>query len=115
MLKKEELDLYIAYFSERYFNPNADKTYSLNGLKLIWSNNEQATQASVEIRLTQKEDDPARLLESLLFILYRFRTNLYHGEKDIVKIDGQIDNFINANHILCLVLGKMKSCVRVKC
>lgn len=113
-LKEDELIPFVAYFSERYFNPNGDKTFSLAGLKFRKNKSDQDALISVEAVLTLKEDAPVKILEALLFILYRFRNNLFHGEKDIVNLDGQIDNFINANHILCLVLDKMKSCGMVK-
>jgi hypothetical protein len=37
---------------------------------------------------------------AISIIIYRYRNNLFHGIKDIPKIDAQIENFKNANSFL---------------
>jgi len=100
---------YVDYFSNRYFNANGDKTYSIEGLKFRGTANDQAAKSLVEAVLTQQEQNPVEIMKALLFIVYRFRNNLFHGEKQLVNIDGQVDNFIVANNILRMVLEKMKT------
>ena len=103
-----ELQGYLTYFSDRYFNPNGKNTYSLEGLKFRDNQSDQAAKAEVEAVLTRNEIRPEMILKALLIILYRFRNNLFHGNKEIVQIEGQIQNFIVANNILKIVLEKMK-------
>lgn len=44
--------------------------------------------------------DDAEKLKGLLIIVYRLRNNLFHGIKWTYKIQGQFDNFTNANAAL---------------
>lgn len=104
----ETFEPFIDYFSTRYFNPNGDTTYSVDGLKFRPGNNDQAAKAQVIAVLTRQMTDPKEILKALLFILYRFRNNLFHGNKQIVQLDNQVDNFIVANNILSIVLTTMK-------
>jgi len=107
-LKADEFKPYVDYFSNRYFNPDGKNTYTLDGLKFRPNASDQAAKAEVEAVLTGKEQSPDMILKALLMILYRFRNNLFHGEKQLVNIDGQVDNFIVANSILKVTLSKMK-------
>ena len=58
--------------------------------------------------LTKIETEPKEILKALLYILYRFRNNLFHGEKEVVRLNGQIENFKVANDLLAKVLEIMK-------
>lgn len=40
------------------------------------------------------------IILSIIIIVYRFRNNLFHGLKNIQQIDGQNENFQNANIFL---------------
>jgi len=104
----EEFGEYVDYFSNRYYNPNGDTTYSIEGLLFRNYRNDQIAKNEVAAVLTRQEVEPKKILKSLLIILYRFRNNLFHGGKQIVNLDTQIDNFICANNILINVLTKMK-------
>lgn len=99
---------YVIYFSTRYFNPNGYTTYSIEGLNFRAGATDQAAKAKVEAVLNRQETTPKEILKALLFILYRFRNNLFHGNKQVVTLDGQITNFIAANGILKDVLITMK-------
>lgn len=99
---------YVNYFSNRYYNPNGDSRYSIDGLLFRKNNNDQVAKNEVIAVLTRQQVEPKEVLKALLFILYRFRNNLFHGEKEIVRLNEQIDNFICANHILSNVLTIMK-------
>ena len=100
---------YINYFSNRYFNANGDKTYSIEGLKFRDNANDQTAKSLVEAVLSHQQQNPVEIMKAMLFIVYRFRNNLFHGEKQLVNIEGQVDNFIVANNLLKMVLKKMKT------
>jgi hypothetical protein len=100
---------YVNYFSNRYYNPNGDKTHNIEGLcfRPESKNDLQAKNEVISV-LTGEQIEPKESLKALLIIIYRFRNNLFHGNKQIVHIDTQIDNFICANNILITVLTIMK-------
>ncbi len=107
-LNPKEFTEYVDYFSNRYFNPDGSQTYTLDGLKFRTNPTDQAEKAEIEAVLFKQVQSPDMVLKALLIILYRFRNNLFHGEKQMVNIEGQITNFIVANHILKMMLEKMK-------
>lgn len=39
-------------------------------------------------------------------IVWRFRNNFFHGEKWTYRLEGQLQNFIDANVILMLLLER---------
>lgn len=104
-----ELSEFVDYFAQRYFDPTGQSPYSLNGLKFRNNANDQAAKAEVEAVLRKNEQNADMILKALLIITYRLRNNLFHGEKQLVGIDGQVSNFIVANNILKLILEKMKT------
>ena len=103
-----EFDEFVNYFSNRYFDPTGQSPYSFEGLKFRPSANDQVAKAEVTAVLTKNEQNPVMVMKALLVICYRFRNNLFHGEKQLISLDEQIDNFIVANNILKLVLEKIK-------
>lgn len=99
---------HIDYFSKRYFNEDLSPKEIFEGLKFRQGETDQYAKQMVTETLTGVTESPSENLKSLLFILYRFRNNLFHGEKKVVRLNGQIDNFIVANDILTKVLTIMK-------
>lgn len=108
-LDAAELSEFVDYFAQRYFDPTGQSPYSLDGLKFRASANDQAAKADIEAVLRKNELNADMILKALLIITYRFRNNLFHGEKQLVAIDEQVSNFIVANSIIKLVLEKMKA------
>jgi hypothetical protein len=104
----DELTPYVNYFANRYFNADGTETVRFAGLKFRGNAGDQAAQNLVRQVLTRAEVQPKEVLKALLYILFRFRNNLFHGEKQIITLDTQIDNFIAANNILAIVLDRMK-------
>ena len=107
-LKSTDFEPFVDYFSNRYFNSNGDTTYSIDGLEFSNSTNDQVAKDKVESVLRRDEIRPKEIVKGLLYILYRFRNNLFHGNKQVVNLNTQIDNFIAANHILSIFLSIMK-------
>jgi len=107
-ITSELISDHIDYFSNRYFNKDGTPKEIFEGLKFRQGQNDQAAKQQVNNTLTRVQDKPVENLKSLLFILYRFRNNLFHGEKEVIHLNGQIDNFIIANDLLTKVLTIMK-------
>jgi len=55
--------------------------------------------------LREEETDPARIVDALLLIVYRFRNNLFHGLKWAEDIRGQASNFEHAGKIVMKVFA----------
>lgn len=95
----EIIDAEFLYWKDRYFCNNRE-TEHLNNLR--FSDHEQkelalATFKSLNPSLKDK-------LKTCLFIVYRYRNNLFHGMKDIRLLNGQQENFSNATSFLQKVL-----------
>lgn len=99
---------HISYFSNRYFNEDGTPKAIFAGLKFRQGQTDQAAKQQVTLTLTGNQNNPVENLKSLLYILYRFRNNLFHGGKEVIRLNGQIDNFIIANDLLTNVLTIMK-------
>lgn len=99
---------HIDYFSKRYFNKDGTAKEQYEGLKFRQRQTDQAAKQQVAQTLSGQLKNPVENLKSLLFILYRFRNNLFHGEKEVIRLNGQIENFIIANDLLTKVLTIMK-------
>jgi hypothetical protein len=56
--------------------------------------------------LEKKVTDPNNIIFSLLFIAYRVRNNLFHGEKDIYTLHLQKALFIAVNSLLSIYLNQ---------
>lgn len=99
---------HLEYFKERYFNEDGTPKIIFEGLKFRLGQLDQVAKQKVFQTFTENIDNPAENLKSLLFILYRFRNNLFHGEKEVVRLNEQIDNFTVANDLLARILTIMK-------
>lgn len=71
-----------AYFDSLY--PNQTATQKIEVSKILLS-----TKAT-----------PKQKINTISMIVYKYRNNLFHGSKDIIKIKEQEKNFINANKFL---------------
>ncbi len=95
---------YLEYFTNRYSTGN--NQFNIQGLKFRPNQNDEKNFV-IQVLNGQRISNPEKL-KALLYILLRFRNNLFHGEKQISTLDTQIDNFIRANHILSRLLDLMK-------
>jgi hypothetical protein len=102
------LSPFVDYFSKRYFKNNV-ATHYFEGLKFRPNGGDVPAKEKITQVLTLKETDPVETLKALLYILYRYRNNLFHGGKQMNSIVGQIDNFVVANNLLIEVLQQMKA------
>ena len=84
-----------AYFKERYFAEGAF-THRFAHLHLERSGNPRV----VEEVLSGEKSTPTDTAAALLFIVFRYRNNLFHGEKWAYELRGQGHNFARANNVL---------------
>jgi hypothetical protein len=106
-LKQQQFDIndfqqFLDYFKNRYVTNS-----TINGRfqNLNFRRNDRETLVT-EVLLGNNENANDVLL-AMIIMVYRFRNNLFHGEKDIQVIDQQKTNFKNANELLQLLLEKM--------
>ena len=91
MSLKEELE----YFQNRYVH-EGQFTYHFAHLRL----RERDNQELVAKVLRNETKDLSEIMMALLIVSYRFRNNLFHGEKWLYKIEDQFRNFSFANKVL---------------
>lgn len=89
----------LVYFRNRYFN-HATVTEHFDGLHLRQNDSPELVGAVVKGENT----NPADCVAALLIIVFRLRSNLFHGVKWAYGIHGQLDNFKNANSTLIAAL-----------
>lgn len=107
-ISNEMLNPFVDYFAGRYFNDNGTNKAIFEGLKFRGGDDIQAKE-DVRLILTRQIVESKEVLKGLLFILFRFRNNLFHGEKQVVLLNTQISNFSYANRLLANVLDIMKT------
>ncbi|MEP7457594.1 hypothetical protein [Phyllobacterium sp. SB3] len=91
----------LAYFRNRYF-ANGTVTGEFAGLKLRNPDREPLVRAVID----GSDNDPRNLMAAILIIVFRFRNNLFHGDKWRYKLKGQLGNFTTANDVLTKVLDR---------
>lgn len=94
LLKADTFGAELAYFRNRYF-ANGDVTYHFHHLNLT-----QAQEQQVLGVLRGTTADPVQIAVGVLTIVYRFRNNLFHGEKWGYQLQEQLSNFSHANAAL---------------
>ena len=90
---EELINATIAYFQSKYLTEN-NTNGSFNGLKL--ANKQKRFVSSVLLGCSAKADKIA----ATIFIIYRYRNNLFHGTKRILDIPNQTDIFRYANRFM---------------
>lgn len=83
------------YFRERYYADGAF-THRFDHLHLERSGNPQV----VRKVLSGQDSAPDSIASALLIIAYRYRNNLFHGEKWAYQLQEQEQNFTHANEML---------------
>lgn len=83
------------YFSNRYIQ-NGQITHRFQYLRLP----NDRLHDFVSGTLMSQESTNLDKLKACLLIVFRFRNNLFHGEKNILTINNQIDNFSNSNELI---------------
>lgn len=92
-------DPYLAYFQRRYVNNNNTNNL-FEGLLFRQNDNREL----VRNVLIGQEQNAEKIIEAILIIIYRFRNNLFHGEKELHNIHTQYENFQQANRFIMNIL-----------
>jgi len=90
----------LKYFQQRYYLNSVPTDY-LSSLNLRESDCPELVHAV----LKSENTNPADCVAALLIVVYRLRNNLFHGTKWAYGIQGQLDNFNNANAALMSALS----------
>lgn len=91
----------LAYFQQRYY-ANGGFTHHFPHLHLRPADQPGIVQSVLDGSNT----DPRDRLLTVLMIVWRFRNNLFHGEKWAYQLQGQLANFTNANTALMRLLER---------
>ncbi|TCJ26188.1 hypothetical protein E0X81_10485 [Halomonas sp. GDM18] len=90
------------YFKRRYIDQgNAKTNAKFEKLRI----NNSAHKGLVSGVLLGVVDDPSQKLIACLIIVYRYRNNLFHGEKWTYEMHSQQDNFNHATQLLVKLLN----------
>jgi hypothetical protein len=98
-LEAEQFAPELAYFRQRYF-ANGAFTHHFPHLHL----RPVDQPAVVQSVLDGSNNDPRDQLLATVMIVWRFRNNLFHGEKWAYQLQGQLSNFTHANAVLMRLL-----------
>lgn len=99
ILELEDFEKYRNYFSDRYFQ-EGNETQKFRHLH--FRNNDNSN--LVERVLTNQTDEISEIVTALLFIIYRYRNNYFHGIKWAYNFEGQLENFQISNELLIKLL-----------
>jgi len=99
LFSQSEYQEFFDYYYNRYKNDNA----KFSALKLRNGDKEL-----VQKVLNDEYTDKNNQLKLILAIIYRYRNNLFHGEKNMQYIKLQKENFENANNFLMYFIEKCK-------
>ena len=93
----------IQYLQHRYItNGSSNERF----MRLRLRNNHDTT--SIQRVLLGLTNNSCDIIKAIIMIIYRYRNNLFHGEKAIASLPMQKDNFINANKFLIACLEATK-------
>ena len=96
---KEKFDEFLYYFRARYITESITNS-SFDSLEFRTNDKKDL----VEQVLKLEETNILNIVIALLIIVFRYRNNLFHGLKWQNNIEGQEDNFDNANRLLIKIL-----------
>lgn len=100
-LDADQYDAELAYFRERYF-ANGAFTHHFAHLHLRPADQPDLVRSVLD----GSNNDPRDRLLAALMIVWRFRNNLFHGEKWAYQLQDQLSNFTNANALLMRLLER---------
>lgn len=91
----------LAYFRQRYF-ANGQFTRHFAHLHLRPADQPEVVRSVLD----GSNDDPRDRLLTVLMVVWRFRNNLFHGEKWAYQLQDQLPNFTHANAVLMRLLER---------
>lgn len=100
-LDVDHYDGVLAYFRQRYF-ANGQFTRHFAHLHLRPADQPEVVRSVLD----GSNDDPRDRLLTVLMVVWRFRNNLFHGEKWAYQLQDQLPNFTHANAVLMRLLER---------
>ncbi len=100
-LDADQYDTELGYFRQRYF-ANGSFTKHFCGLKLRPFDQSDLVRSVLD----GSNENPRDKVVAVLMIVWRFRNNLFHGEKWAYYLQGQLQNFTHANAVLMRLLER---------
>lgn len=102
-LRHEDFNEYLCYFQNRYIERGQFNT-KFDNLRFRRNDGKKIVTGVLKEEL----QDINNIVQALLFIVFRFRNNLFHGEKNIGNIELQEENFKIANKLLAQIIDLHK-------
>jgi hypothetical protein len=93
----------LEYFRNRYYEAG-NFTHYYQQLKLRGNDNAPLVRAV----LCRDNNDAADCISAILIVIYRFRNNLFHGQKWEYELAGQLANFKHANGVLMAAYDQLQ-------
>lgn len=87
----------LEYFQNRYINDQGNTNEYFKGIFRSHENRYETICTNV---LKGNFNSKKEILKGLIFLVYRYRNNLFHGVKDVLRLDDQFENFIHINIFL---------------
>ncbi len=101
VLRQEDFKPYLEYFVTRY---TTEGTVNPRFAQLNFRHNDR--EQLVKDVLEGVESDLHKVVLAILIIVYRYRNNLFHGEKAVERLQDQVDNFKTANRVLMTFMDR---------
>tara|TARA_B100000768_G_scaffold42271_1_gene41117 strand:+ start:19916 stop:20380 length:465 start_codon:yes stop_codon:yes gene_type:complete len=95
----ENFEDHLNYFKERYVADN-NTNERFENLRIV----PNARKKFVKQVLLGNDNNTSNKTLALAIIVYRYRNNLFHGEKDFMLLNEQEENFSVANQVLTSIL-----------
>ena len=97
------------YFLNRYIE-NGDVNDIFNSFDFGREPSSETYKQFVKDKLLSAEPTNQEKLQSLLYIAFRLRNNLFHGIKDVEKLYEQNENFKQINSLLMAIIEQKSYC-----
>jgi hypothetical protein len=96
-----DFEVSLNYFKERYrANNNTNERFEF--LKIVPNTRKEF----VKQILLENDKNTSNIILALSIIVYRYRNNLFHGEKNFMLLNEQEENFSHANQVLITILTR---------
>jgi hypothetical protein len=106
LMEQTIVDSVFTYFKDRYF-PNGVMDEKFQTFKFGRNeNNGRIYKEFIQNKLCDSTPSIKDKIQSILYIAFRLRNNLYHGEKDVSTLYDQNENFKQINLFLMEVIDK---------
>jgi len=103
----EEINRTYDYFRNRYILDTSTRSL-FNSFVFGQGDKAEGYKNFVHEKLNDPDSSQNEKLKTLLYIAFRLRNNLYHGEKDVAKLYAQNENFKMINSLLMAIIDNCR-------